>query len=70
MDETINQIKTIAGSKLIEYEKYFMKIIFESDVDLTSNNLMSISSMIILARSVFQEGNKVLSTSLLTWVLV
>ena len=70
MDETINQIKKIAGSKLIEYEKYFMKIIFELDVDLTSNNLMSISSMIILARSVFQEGNKVLSTSLLTWVLV
>ena len=70
MDETKNQTETIAGSKLIKYKKYFMKIIFESDVDLTSNNLMSISSMIILARSVFQEGNKVLSTSLLTWVLV
>lgn len=54
MDETKNQTETIAGSKLIKYKKYFMKIIFESDVDLTSNNLMSASSMIILARSVFQ----------------
>lgn len=54
MDETKNQTETIAGSNMIKYKNYFMKIIFESDVDLTSNNLMSVSSMIILARSVFQ----------------
>ena len=51
-DEIKDQIDTISGNKLIEYEKDFRKIKFESDDDL-----LSIPVCIIIVRSVFQENN-------------
>ena len=55
-DEIKNQIKTINGSKSIEYKKDFMKIRFESDDDLPLGKILSIPFMVITG-SVFQEGN-------------
>ena len=57
-NETKNQIKTINGGKPIEYKKDFMKIGFESDDDLPLGKISSITSMVIVTRSVLQEDNK------------
>ena len=57
-NETKNQIKTINGGKPIEYNKYFMKVRFESNDDLPLGKILNIPNMIIVNRSVFQEDNK------------
>ena len=53
-----NEIKTINGGKENYYEKYFMKIKFNSDDDLTLNKPLKFHSVIIIIRSVFGEGGK------------
>ena len=57
-DEIKNQIETINGGEPIEYKKDFTKVRFEPDDDLPLGKILSIPSMIIVTRSVFQEGNK------------
>ena len=56
-DEIKNQIETINGDKPIKYKKSFMKIRFKSDDDLPLGKILSIPSMILVVRSVFQEVN-------------
>ena len=41
-----------------EYEKGFIKIKFDSDDNLLLNKILKLQNLIIIARSVFQEGNK------------
>ena len=41
-----------------EYEKGFIKIKFDSDDNLLLNKILKLHNLIIIARSVFQEGNK------------
>ena len=42
----------------LNLKKDFMKVRFESDNDLHLGKILSIPSMIILVRSVFQKDNK------------
>ena len=56
-DEIKNRIKTINNGGPMECKKDFMKIKLESDDDLPSGKLLSIS-MIIVVDSVLQEENK------------
>ena len=56
-DEIKNQIEAINGGEPIEYKKGFMKIRFESDDDLPLSKILSIPSMIIVDKYVFQEDN-------------
>ena len=53
-----NQVDTLNSGEPIEYEKDFMKIEFESDDNLPLGKILSISSITIVTRSVFQEDNK------------
>ena len=48
----------INDSEPIKYKKDFIKIRFESDDDLPLGKILSIPSMIIVAKSVFQKDNK------------
>ena len=57
-DEFKDEIETIRGIKPIKYEKYFMKIRFESDDDLPLGKLLNIPLCAIIVKSVFQENNK------------
>ena len=57
-DEIKTQIETINGGKPVKYKKDSMKIRFESDDDLPLGKILSIPSMIIVVRSVFQKDNK------------
>ena len=41
-----------------EYEKYYMKIKFNSDDNLYSNKILKLHNLTIVVRSVFQEDNK------------
>ena len=51
--------ETINGYEFIEYKKDLMKIIrFKLDDALLLGKLLSIPSMIIVTRFVFQEGSK------------
>ena len=54
-EEINNQTETINGSELNKYKKYFRKISFESDNKPLGKKL-SIPSMIIATRNVFQEN--------------
>ena len=56
-NEIKNQIETINGGKPIEYKKDFMKISFELDDDLSLGKVLSIHDLIIVNKSVLQEGN-------------
>ena len=53
-----NEIKTINGGKGIDYEKYYMKIKFNSDDDLPLNKLLKFHLMTVTIRSVFEEDGK------------
>ena len=53
-----NQIETINGGKPMKYKKNFIKIGFKSDDDLPLGKILSIHSMIVVVRSVFQEDSK------------
>ena len=48
---------TINGDKPRKYKKDFIKARFESD-DVPLGKILSIHTMIIVTRSVFQKGNK------------
>ena len=58
-----NSIEKISGGacnsiKAGEYEKYFMKIKFNSDDNLHLNKILKLCNMTIVIRSVFQEDGK------------
>ena len=57
-NEIKNKTETKHDGKPIKYKKYFMKIKFESYDDLPLRKILSILSMIIVVRSVFQKDNK------------
>ena len=57
-DEVKNQIEAINGGKPVKYKKDFMEIRFESKDDLPLGKILSIPSMIIFVKSVFQKDNK------------
>ena len=53
-----NEIETINGSEVGEYDKDFMKIKFDTDDDLPLNKQLKLHVLTIAVRSVFQdEGN-------------
>ena len=52
------EIKTINGGKENDYEKFYMKIKFNSDDDLPLNKPLKFYAMTIIIRSVFGEGGK------------
>ena len=53
-----HQIKTIISGKESDYEKDFMKIMFNSDDDLPLNKPLKFYPMIIIVRSTFEEDSK------------
>ena len=53
-----NEIRTINGGKENDYEKNYIKIKFNSDDDLPLNKPLQFHSLIIIIRSVFEEGGK------------
>ena len=57
-DRIRKEIKTINGSKKIEYEKIFKKIRFESNDDLPMNKPMKLLLLTIIIRCVFSEDDK------------
>ena len=52
-----NQIETIKSDKTIKYKKDFMKIRFYSNDNLLLGKILSIPSMVIVVKSVFQKDN-------------
>ena len=52
------EIKAINGGKEHNYGKDYMKIKFNSDVDLQLNKPLNFHAMTIIIRSVFEEGGK------------
>ena len=57
-DEIKYHIQTINADKSGEYEKYYMKIKFNSDDDLLFNIILKLHNLKIIVRSVFEEGGK------------
>ena len=57
-DEIKNEIEAIREIESIKYEKYFMKIKFESDNDLPLGKILNISVCVIIVRPSFQENDK------------
>ena len=57
-DKIKNLIKTIHDGEAGNYGKDFMKIKFNSEDNLTLNKILKLHNMIIVIRSVFQQGNK------------
>ena len=53
-----NEIKTINGGKEGKYDENFMKIKFDTDDNLPLNKLLKLHMLIIIVRSVFEEGGK------------
>ena len=53
-----NKIKAINGGKENDYGKDYVKIKFNSDVDLPLNKSLKFHAMIIIIRSVFEENGK------------
>ena len=53
-----NEIKTKIGGKGIDYEKYYMKIKFNSDDDLPLNKPLKFHLMTVTIRYVFEEDGK------------
>ena len=56
----INKIKKISGDEC-DYEKYYMKIKFNSDGDLPLNKQLEFHNVVITIRSVFEEDGKLYS---------
>ena len=54
-EETKRQFKVINDDELIEYRKYFIKIKFESDDDLSLGKAFNILDMIIVVASVLEK---------------
>ena len=57
-DEIKNQIEAKNGGDPIKYKKDFMKTRFESDDGLPLSKFVSIRSIIIIIRFVFQDDKK------------
>ena len=53
-----SEIRTTHGGTENEYEKYYMKIKFNSDDDLPLNKPLKFHNMTIVIRSVFDEDGK------------
>ena len=51
-------IEKINNKKSGEYEKYYMKIKFNSDSDLPLNKILKLCILAIIVRSVFEEDGK------------
>ena len=56
-----NKIKAINGGEENDYGKYYMKIKFNSDDDLSLNKPLKFHPMIIIIRSAFEEDGKLYS---------
>ena len=56
-DQIKNQIERICGGKSIKYKKDFVKIRFYSNDDLPLGKMLSIPILLIVAKSVLQNGN-------------
>ena len=57
-DGTQNKIKAINGGEENNYGKDYMKIKFNSDDDLLLNEPLKFHTMVMIIRSVFEEGGK------------
>ena len=57
-DEIKCNIQTINADKCSEYEKYYMKIIFNSDDNLPLNKTLRLYNLTIIVRSVLEEDGK------------
>ena len=68
-NEIKNEIKTINGGKVDEYDKDFMKIKFDTDDDLPLNKQLKFHMSTIVIRSVFEDEGK-FYPSLFRWVIV
>ena len=53
----MSKIKEVSNDEC-DYEKYYMKITFNSDDDLPLNKLLHFNNMAITNRSVFKEDGK------------
>ena len=51
-------IKTINGAEAGEYEKEYIKIRFNSDDNLSLNNILKLRNLTIVVRSVFKKDGK------------
>ena len=51
-------IQTINADKSGEYEKYYMKVKFNSDDDLPINKILKPRNLTIIVRSIFEEYGK------------
>ena len=58
MDGVKYEIETINSGKTREYDKYFMKIKFNSDDNLSLNKTLKLYNMTIVIRSTFEEDGK------------
>ena len=54
---TKNKIEEVSSVKY-DYEKYYMKIKFDSDDDLPLNTPLKFHNLTIIIRSIFQEDGK------------
>ena len=53
-----NQIKKINNDSVVEYDKDYMKIKFDSDDNLPFNKVLKFHAVIIIIRSVFERDGK------------
>ena len=57
-DEIEHLVETINKGKKGEYEKDFMKVKFNSDVNLPVNKLLKLHMLTVILRYVFEEDRK------------
>ena len=53
-----NQIKKISNDSVVEYDKDYAKIKFDSDDNLPLNKVLKFNAVIIIIRSVFEKDGK------------
>ena len=53
-----NQIRKINNDSVVEYDKDYIKIKFDSDDNLPLNKVLTFHAVIIIIRSVFERGGK------------
>ena len=57
-NEIKNQIEKINNDSVAEYDKYYMKIKFDSDDNLPLSKVLKFHAVIIIIRSVFERDGK------------
>ena len=57
-DEITHLIETVNEDKKGEYEKYFMKIKFNSNDNLPLNKMLKLQMLTVIVRSIFEEDGK------------